>query len=143
MVVGVMISVACVHPSFAEQTSPAPENDPLYMRVIASTWPGEAAILVGNGTKHSAYELYVTNVGKTPLKIVELTVQGKKNDEVVMTQAAAGKQLAAMFVPATGDGTKPNDPVLQPGQAGVFFIFADFAAGHADPDTFETAIRIE
>ena len=144
VVLGVMILVAYAHPSFAEQNSPAPENDPLYMRVIATTWPSEAAILVGNGGRHSAYELYVTNVGATPLKIVELTVQGKKNDEVVMTQSAAGKQLAAMFVPAAGgDGTKPNDPVLQPGQAGVFFIFANFAPTHADPDTFETAFRIE
>jgi hypothetical protein len=143
-VLGVMISTAFAHPSLAEQAAPAPENDPLYMRVLASTWPSEAAILVGNGGKHSAYELYVTNLGKTPLKIVELAVQGKKDDEVVMTQSATGKQLAAMFAPgAGGDGNKPNDPLLQPGQAGVFFIFADFAQGHADPDSFDTAIRIE
>jgi hypothetical protein len=142
LVLSVMILVAC--PSFAEQTLPAPENDPLYMRVVATPWPSEAAILIGNGQKYSGYELYVTNFGKTPLKIVELTVQGKKDDEVAMTQAAAGKQLAAMFVPgAGGDGTKPNDPILQPGQAGVFFIAAEFAPGHADPDSFETAIRIE
>jgi hypothetical protein len=142
-VLGVMILAGFERPSFAEQAPPAPENDPLYMRVIASTWPSEAAILVGNGGNHSAYELYVTNAGSAPLKIVELTVQGKKNDEVVMTQTSAGKQLAAMFVPAPGDGTKPHDPILQPGQAGVFFIFANFAPGHADPDSFETAIRIE
>src|ERR1700738_2927079 len=109
VVLGAMISAAFGHPSFAEQSSPAPENDPLYIRVMATTWPSEAAILVGNGGKHSAYELYVTNLGKTPLKITELDVQGKKDDEVVMTQSAAGKQLAAMFVPgAGGDGTKPN-----------------------------------
>ncbi len=144
IVFGVMISAASVYPSFAEQTSAPPENDPIYMRVLIAPWPSEAAILVGNGKKHSAYELYLTNLGKTPLKIVELDVQGKKNDEVVMTQSAVGKQLAAMFVPgAGGDGAKPNDPILQPGQAGIFFIFADFITGHADPDTFETAIRIE
>ena len=97
---GAIILAGLGHPSFAEQAPAAPENDPLYMRVIASTWPSEAAILVGNGGRHSAYELYVTNAGTTPLKIVELTVQGKKNDEVVMTQTSAGKQLAAMF-----DGT--------------------------------------
>jgi hypothetical protein len=143
VVIGVMILAGFGRPSFAEQAPPAPENDPLYMRVIASTWPSEAAILVGNGGKRSAYELYVTNAGSAPLKIVELTVQGKKNDEVVMTQTSAGKQLAAMFVPAPGDGTKPHDPILQPGQAGVFFIFANFAPGDADPDSFDTAIRIE
>jgi hypothetical protein len=49
-----------------------------------------------------------------------------------------------MFMPGSGgDPTKPNNPILQPGQSGVFFIFADFAVGHADPDTFDTAIRIE
>ena len=79
------------------------------MRVIASTWPSEAAILVGNGAKHSAYELYVTNFGKTPLKIVALNVQGKKDDEVVMTQTSAGKQLAAMFVPAATDEIFPPE----------------------------------
>jgi hypothetical protein len=141
--VGVMILVAFGRPSFAEQIPPVPENDPLFMRVIASTWPSEGAILVGNGGKHSAYELYVTNSGRAPLKIVELTVQGKKDDEVVMTKSAAGKELAAKFVPAPSDGTKPHDPILQPGQAGVFFIFANFVPGHADPDSFETAIRIE
>jgi murein DD-endopeptidase MepM/ murein hydrolase activator NlpD len=144
MVLGAMILAVFGHPALAEQASPAPENEPLYMRVIATTWPSEAAILVGNGHKYSAYELYVTNFGKTPLKIVGLEVQGKKDDDVVLTQSATGQQLAAMFVPgAGGDGTKPTDPILQPGQAGGFFIAADFLPGHADPDTFETAIRIE
>lgn len=144
LVVGALISAASAHTSFAQPTASAPENDPLYMRVMATTWPSEAAILVGNGHKYSAYELYVTNFGKTPLKIVELDVQGKKNDEPVMTQTATGKQLAAMFMPgAGGDPTKPNDPILQPGQSAVFFIFADFTPGHVDPDTFDTAIRIE
>ncbi|HEX9500063.1 MAG TPA: hypothetical protein VGA10_00265, partial [Thermoanaerobaculia bacterium] len=144
LVAGAIFSLACAHTSFAQPSPPAPENDPIYMRVMASTWPPEAAILIGNSRKHSAYELYVTNFGKTLLKIVELDLQGKKDDEVVMTQSASGKQLAAMFVPgAKGDGLKPNDPILQPGQSGVFFIFADFAVGHADPDAFDTAIRIE
>jgi murein DD-endopeptidase len=142
LVAGALISAACAHTSFAQPA--APENDPLYMRVMASTWPSEAAILVGDGRKHSSYELYLTNFGKTPLKIIELEVRGKKDDEVVMTQTATGKQLAAMFMPgAGGDPTKPNDPILQPGQSGVFFIFADFAPRHGDPDTFDTAIRIE
>jgi hypothetical protein len=145
LVFGALISGVCAYPSFADQTPPPPpENDPIYMRVVATPWPSEAAILVGNGRKHSAYELYVTNFSKTPLKITELNVQGQKDDQVVMTQSASGKQLAAMFVPgAGGDASKPNDPTLQPGQSGIFFIFADFAPGRGDPDTFNTAIRIE
>jgi hypothetical protein len=139
------LSAAFARPSFAGQKPPAvPENDPLYMRVLATPWPPEAAILDGAGRKHSAYELYVTNVGTTPLKVTRLDVNGKDGDDVVLTQSASGKQLAAMFEPAAGgDGSKPNDPVLKPGQAGVFFIFADFVPDQDPPDTFQTAITIE
>jgi hypothetical protein len=121
----------------------APENDPLYMRVTAMPYPPEAQILDGAGHRHSAYELYITNWGKTPLKITKLDVNGKDDDKVVATVSATGKQLAAMFVPVNGDGTKPNDPALKPGESGVFFIFADWLQGQDDPDTFDTAITIE
>src|SRR5580693_7184633 len=103
--------------SLAQQKPPpatAPENDPLYMRVTATPWPPEAQILDGAGHRHSAYELYVTNWGKTPLKISKLDVNGKDDEKIVATVSNSGKQLAAMFVPATGDGTKPNDPALKP-----------------------------
>jgi murein DD-endopeptidase len=141
-----MTSFAFAVSSFAQQKpapAPAPENDPLYMRVTAMPYPPEAQILDGNGQRHSAYELYVTNWGKTPLKITKLDVNGKDDDKVVVTQSASGKQLAAMFVPVNGDGTKPNDPALKPGETGVFFIFADWLQGQDDPDTFDTAITIE
>ncbi|HEV2169297.1 MAG TPA: M23 family metallopeptidase, partial [Candidatus Binatus sp.] len=128
------------------QTTPAPaapENDPLYMRVVAMPWPPEPQILDGAGHRHSAYELYVTNFGRTPLKITKLDVTGKSDNKDVVTQSASGKQLAAMYVPAVGgDASKPNDPALKPGETGVFFIFADWLPGD-DPDNFNTAITIE
>ena len=114
------------------------------MRVVAMPWPPEAAILDGAGHRHSAYELYVTNFGKTPVKVTKLDVNGKDDNKVVSMQSASGKQLAAMYVPgAGGDGTKPNDPIVQPGQTGVFFIFADWLPDQGDPDAFDTAITIE
>lgn len=137
-----LTSFAFAVPSFA-QPSTAPENDPLYMRVVATPYPPEAQILDGAGHRHSAYELYVTNWGKTPLKITKLDVNGKDDEKIVATVSASGKQLAAMFVPATGDGAKPNDPALKPGETGVFFIFVDWLPGQDDPDTFDTAITIE
>ncbi|HWJ41067.1 MAG TPA: M23 family metallopeptidase [Candidatus Limnocylindrales bacterium] len=142
-----LTSLAFAVSSFAEEKpapAAAPENDPLYMRVVARPYPPEAQMLDGAGHRHSAYELYVTNFGHTPLKITKLDVYGKDDDKVVVTQSASGKQLAAMFVPATGgDAMKPNDPSLNPGQTGVFFIFADWLPGQDDPDTFDTAITIE
>ena len=145
LVLVALISFAFARSSFAQQQPPpAPENDPLYMRVVATPYPPEAQILDGAGHRHSAYELYVTNFGKTPLKITKLDVQGKDDDKVVVNQPASGKQLAAMFVPATGgDASKPNEPSLKPGETGIFFIFADWIPDQGDPDTFETAITIE
>jgi hypothetical protein len=120
-----------------------PDNDPLYMRVVAMPYPPEAQILDGGGRRHSAYELYVTNWGKTPLKITKLDVIGKDDDKVVVNQSASDKQLAAMFMPINGDGTKPNDPGLKPGETGVFFIFTEWLPDQGDPDNFNTAITIE
>ena len=147
LILGALTSLAFAVSSFAEEKPAppvAPENDPLYMRVVATPYPPEAQMLDGAGHRHSAYELYMTNFGHTPLKITKLDVYGKDDDKVVVTQSASGKQLAAMFVPATGgDAMKPNDPSLNPGQTGVFFIFADWLPGQDDPDTFDTAITIE
>lgn len=140
-----LISFAFARSSFAEQKAPpAPENDPLYMRAIAAPYPPEAQILDGLGRRHSAYELYVTNFGRTPLKVTKLDVTGKDSDKVVVNQSASGPQLAAMFVPASGgDARKPNDPSLKPGETGIFFIFADWLPDQGDPDNFVTAITIE
>src|SRR5271154_3261030 len=97
-----LISFVLAGSSLAQQKPPpatAPENDPLYMRVIATPWPPEAAILDGAGRRHSAYELYVTNFGKTPLKVTRLDVEGKDDDKVILSQSVSGDdQLAAMFM---------------------------------------------
>ncbi len=140
-----LISFAFAPSAFATQKPPAaPENDPLYMRVVATPYPSQAQIFDGAGREHSAYELYVTNFGMTTLKITRLDVQGKDGDEVIVNLSATGKQLAAMYVPATGgDASKPNDPVLKPGETGIFFIFADWISDQSDPDTFYTAITID
>jgi hypothetical protein len=145
LVLVALISLAFAQSSLAQQMAPpVPENDPLYMRVVATPYPPEAQILDGADRRHSAYELYVTNFGNTPLKIAKLDVQGKDDDKVVVNQSATGKQLAAMFLPATGgDASKPNEPVLKPGETGVFFIFVDWLPDQGDPDAFDTAITIE
>src|SRR5271163_756488 len=129
--------------SFAEPKAAPPENDPLYMRVIATPWPPEAAILDGAGRRHSAYELYVTNFGKTPLKVTRLDVEGKDDDKVILSQSVSGDdQLAAMFM-SVQSPSKAKGANLMPGQTGVFFIFADWLPDQDDPDTFDTAITIE
>src|SRR3984893_16530458 len=106
-----LASFAFAGSSFAQPPT-APENDPLYMRVVATPYPPEAQILDGAGHRHSAYELYVTNWGKTPLKITKLDVNGKDDEKIVATLSATGKQLAAMFVPVNRGGRKPSQSSL-------------------------------
>jgi Peptidase family M23 len=125
------------------QQSPAPYNDPLFMSVTAMPAPNEAAILDGAGRKHTAYELYVTNFGATPVKIVQLEAVAMHEGQQVASESKTGAQLAAMFAPAGQDRMKPHDPLLQPGQAGIFFIFADLDPAHELPDRFLTAFKIE
>ncbi len=92
--------------SSAQQKPVAPLDDPLYMRVMAMPWPPEAAILDGAGRRHSAYELYVTNLGKTPFKVTKLDVQGKDGDTLVVSQSVSGDNaLGAIFMP--GQGARP------------------------------------
>ena len=140
-----LTSFAFAGSSSAQQNSAAPQNDPLYMRVMAMPWPPEAAILDGAGRRHSAYELYVTNLGKTPFKVTKLDVQGKDGDTVVVSQSVSGDDaLAAIFMPGQGlDPKKPKNLTLTPGQTGAFFIFTDWLADQGDPDNFDTSITIE
>ena len=131
--------------SFAEPKPPPPLNDPLYMRVIATPWPPQAAILDGGGRRHSAYELYVTNFGRTPFKVMRVELEGKDGDKIVLSQSVSGDDpIGAMFMPAQNlDPNKAKDPNLMPGQTGVFFLFADWRSGQDGPKTFDTAITIE
>src|SRR5271155_2509682 len=95
----VALTFAFTGTSLAQENPAAPpENDPLYMRVVATPYPPEAQILDGSGYRHSAYELYVTNFGRTPLKITKLDVTGKDDTTLVVNQSSSGKQLAAMFL---------------------------------------------
>jgi hypothetical protein len=145
LVMVALTSLALVGPASAQQKPLAPLNDPLYMRVMAMPWPPEAAILAGAGRRHSAYELYVTNLGKTPFKVTKLEVQGKDGDTLVVSQSVSGDDaLGAMFMPGQGlDSKKSKDPIFMPGQTGAFFIFTDWLADQGDPDNFDTAITIE
>jgi hypothetical protein len=140
-----LIFLAFARSSSAAPKVPPPMNDPLFMRVIARPWPPHAAILDGAGRRHSAYELYVTNFGRTPFKVTRFDVQGKSGDKIIVSQSVSGDDpIGAMFMPAQSpDPNRAKDPNLMPGQTGVFFIFADWLGDQGDPDVFDTAFTIE
>ncbi|MDO8434297.1 MAG: M23 family metallopeptidase [Candidatus Binatus sp.] len=138
LAVAIAIALGCAISTFAEDT---PVNDPLYMHLTTIPQPGEAAILDGAGHKHSAYEIYVTNFGTTPIKIEQIDVTAKAGGKDVKLETDAGKKLASMYMPL--GGAKAEAPEVSPGQTGVFFIFPDFVPDQGIPESFETAIKME
>src|SRR5258708_5391393 len=133
------IALGFVTKSLADDT---PLNDPLYMHLTAIPAPRQAAILDGAGRKHSAYEVFVTNFGRTPIKLEQVDVTGKVSGrDDVKFETDSGQNLVKMF--AAINGTKTDPPELGPGQTGVLFFFLDFAATQTIPDSFETAIKME
>ena len=140
----ILAGVAWAASSHAQQPAQAPEYDPLFMRLAASPAPDRAAILDGDGSRHTAYELYVTNLGQTPMKIVGLTVAKKKSGMEVGSESTTGKQLAAMYLTANRPGAaKQNELILKPWDSGVFFVWVNFATGTPLPDALDTSIQIE
>ncbi len=119
-----------------------PYNDPLYMRLVASPSPREAAVLDGGGRKHSAFEVYLTNFARTPITITKVDVTARIGDHDLFHDERAGRGLAAIFAATANDYMKPQAPVLKPGQSGILFLFPDFVPERGMPDSFATAISI-
>jgi hypothetical protein len=76
---------------------PPPASDPLFLRLAAHPSPVQAQILDGGGRQHSAYEVYVTNAGATPMKIVAVDVAGVANGKLLWSEKKEGKRLSALF----------------------------------------------
>jgi hypothetical protein len=127
----------------AEVIEPAPPyNDPLYMPLAALASPHQAAVLDGAGHKHSAYEVYLTNFGKTPMTISEVRVAARRGDTELFAEPSTGRRLATMFSALLVDHTKPQPPVLQGGESGILFLFPDFVPERGMPDNFATSISV-
>lgn len=97
---------------------------PIQRVVLISATPSTGALIpfIGDGTAHLAYELYLSNFSKKPVRIVALRVRGSRGASFDRT--VEGDALKASFV-AVGspDRLKPQDPVLAPAATGIIFVF--------------------
>ena len=121
---------------------------------LASTLPVESVMLlggrpstgplipvVGNGTAHLAYELYLTNYGHKPTRIVALRVHGIAGAAFATT--IEGNALKSSFTPAAPPSRVASyDPVLPPGASGVIYVFLNFA-GRETPRRLENSLVVE
>jgi hypothetical protein len=95
--------------------------------MLIGGWPstGPYIPVIGDGTAHLAYELYLTNYGKKPARIVSLRVRG--NGGAAFASTVESDALKSSFTPAAAQSRLvPYDPVLAPGASGVLFVFLNF-----------------
>jgi hypothetical protein len=96
---------------------------------------------IGEGTAHLAYELYLSNFGKQPARIVALRVHGSSG--VAFNTNVEGEALKESFeTVGSADRQKPQDPVLAAGATGILFVFLNFEST-ATPATLGDALVVE
>lgn len=125
--------------------APPPHNDPLYIRLLAAPEPGEAAILDGGGRKHSAYEVYLTNFGATPMKITEVGLAAADAaGKLLFSQKDSAAQLGKLFrSPESSANLSPAQVTLDAGDSGVLFLFPQWTTDQGAPAQFLTSITVE
>ena len=104
---------------------PVAASLPIQRIVLMSATPslGPLVPFIGDGTAHLAYELYLSNFGKNPVRIVGLRVHGSGG--VPFDTTVEGDPLKASFIAlGSADHLKPQDPVLAPGAAAMLFVFS-------------------
>ncbi len=102
---------------------------PIQRIVLMTATPSSSPRIpfIGDGTAHLAYELYVSNFGKAPARLVALRVHGTGSPAFEST--IGGDALKGSFIVISSkDHMKPHDPVLTPGEEGIVFVFLNFGS---------------
>jgi hypothetical protein len=144
-IVACLVALIAAVAGLAAEIEPLPPyNDPLYMPLLAHPTPHAATILDGGGRRYSAYEVYLTNFGNTPITIKEVRVTGELGGKELFSEYATGEKLASMYSTIVGaHRMAPQDPVLPPGASGTLFLFPDFIPDRGVPDNFATSVSIQ
>ena len=111
--------------------------------MLVGGWPsaGPLVPVIGDGTAHLAYELYLTNYGKKPARVVSLRVRGIGGAAFAST--IEGDALKSSFTPAAPQSRLvAYDPVLAPGASGVLYVFLNFP-GRETPRRLENSLVVE
>ncbi len=111
---------------------PLASSLPFQQVILMSATPSLGPLIpfIGDGTAHLAYELYLSNYNRKPVRVVALRISGSGGD--VFEKTVEGNALKGLYIAAgSADREKPQDPVLAPGATGIIYIFLDFASREA------------
>jgi hypothetical protein len=122
---------------------PLARSLPIQRVVLVSATPSSGPLIpfIGAGTAHLAYEFYLSNFGKKPLRIVALRVHGSGG--AAFDTTVEGEALKASFnAVGSADRQKPQDPVLATGATGILFVFLNFGSRTA-PAELDNSLVVE
>lgn len=105
--------------------------------------PGQLTTQVfpGDGLRHVAYEIYVTNFSDFVVRLENLEVSGKKQGQEVFVKTYVGEELNKIYSSAYGPYNTPQYPELEPGQTSVLYVFLNFEEIQTLPDELSHSIR--
>ncbi|MGH7781915.1 MAG: M23 family metallopeptidase [Candidatus Binataceae bacterium] len=114
----------------------------LPLKIAVITRPAATMMFEGDGRPHVAYELYVANFNDNAVRIDALKLSSLKKSDAANPpdQTFSGDELRNMFSTIAGHMLTPQDPVLQPGTAGVLFVFLNRDPGAKLFNTVEVEV---
>ncbi|MGH7985118.1 MAG: M23 family metallopeptidase [Candidatus Binataceae bacterium] len=113
----------------------------LFMRLTLRPSSPTVVAFTGNNRGHAAYELFVTNYNAQPMRIVALGVEGNGGKPFKVQWSGAG--LAGMFSAIAGNYGKSQEPLLQPSETGVLFVFLNFDSVQDAPEHVVDTVTVE
>ena len=137
-----LLAIPLLALSIAARAQSVPKNEPIFMRLAARTGPNRAEIVSGGGVRHSAYEVYLTNFGNTPMTLIGVEIVAKRQGRTMFTERHTGADLHGMVQPASGKA-KESTPNLAAGASAVLFLYPEIPSGRTLPDDFTTVIDIK
>lgn len=97
--------------------------------------PREMQAFDGKGQKHLVYELYVTNFEKKPLRLQSLEIEESWPGGKRSLRKFPQEELVKMYSSVAGELTRPQDPLLPPGQAGILYVYLSYPSGKGVPQS--------
>ena len=144
-----LLLLTCIQ-AFAQVTDIHGELNFVPARLIIRPLQDEIQAFKGNDQQHVIYELMISNVSTTPIRLRSLQIQGKKchshssKDCKISYHFVVDSQgLPAIFSPANEDPLFPHDPLLQPNQNGFLYLMLDFASLKDVPDIIQNFLEVE
>ena len=123
---------------------PAANSLPITKYLQVAVRPSSPSVdgFVGDDRAHAAYELYVTNFGDKPIRIVAARIAAAAGGPA-FSRMIDRDELAGDFAKIGARRGTRQTPLLGRGESGVIFLFLDFGPPEKTPAALVNSLDIE